>query len=41
MKSGKIRLFTCLINTHINEISSDVWEIYFPNGLTEFNEKIV
>lgn len=40
-KSGKIRLFTCLINTHINEISSDVWEIYFPNGLTAFNEKIL
>ena len=40
-KSGKIRLFTCLINTYINEISSDVWEIEFPNGLTAFNEKIL
>ena len=29
-----------LINTYINEISSDVWEIEFPNGLTAFNEKI-
>ena len=34
-------MFTCLINTHINEISSDVWEVYFPNGLTAFNEKIL
>ena len=40
-KSGKIRLFTCLISTHINEISDDVWEVEFPNGLTAFNEKIL
>ena len=40
-KSGKIRLYTCLINTFINEISDDVWEVEFPNGLTAFNEKIL
>ena len=40
-KTGKIRLFTCLISTRINEISDDVWEVEFPNGLTAFNEKIL
>ena len=40
-KSGKLRLFTCLISTRINEISDDVWEVEFPNGLTAFNEKIL
>ena len=40
-KNGKIRLFTCLINTRVNEISDDVWEVEFPNGLTAFNEKIL
>lgn len=40
-KSGKIRLYTTLINTKINELNDMVWEIEFPNGLTGFNEKIL
>lgn len=40
-KDGKIRLYTSLINTQINEIGDDVWEIEFKNGLTSFNEKIL
>lgn len=40
-KDGKIRLYTALINTGINEIGDDIWEIEFKNGLTSFNEKIL
>ena len=40
-KHGKIRLFTCLISTRINEVSDDVWEIEFPNGMTAFNEQVL
>lgn len=40
-KDGKIRLYTSLINTQINEIGEDIWEIEFKNGLTSFNEKIL
>ena len=40
-KDGKIRLYTALINTNVNEVSDLVWEIEFPNGLTSFNEKIL
>lgn len=40
-KSGKIRLFTCLVNTTINKLNDQTWEIEFPNGLTAFNQKIL
>lgn len=40
-KNGKIRLYTSLINTKVNELNDMVWEIEFPNGLTSFNEKIL
>ncbi len=40
-KNGKIRLYTALINTRINEINDLVWEIEFINGLTPFNEKVL
>lgn len=39
--SGKIRLYTCLVNTNINILNDQTWEIEFPNGLTEFNKKIL
>ena len=39
-KNGKIRLYTSLINTRINELNDLVWEVEFPNGLTFFNQKI-
>lgn len=39
--NGKIRLYTALINTRINELNDLVWEIEFPNGLTSFNQKIL
>ena len=40
-RNGKIRLYTALVNTRVNEINDLVWEIEFPNGLTSFNEKIL
>ena len=40
-KSGKIRLYTCLVNTNLNKLNDQTWEIEFPNGLTEFNRKIL
>ena len=40
-KSGKIRLYTCLVNTNLNKLNDQTWEIEFPNGLTEFNKKIL
>ena len=40
-RNGKIRLYTALVNTRVNEINDMVWEIEFPNGLTSFNEKIL
>ena len=40
-KDGKIRLFTALVNTTINKLNDQTWEIVFPNGLTEFNKKIL
>lgn len=40
-KSGKIRLYTCLVNTTLNKLNDQTWEIIFPNGLTEFNKKIL
>lgn len=40
-KNGKIRLYTALINTKVNEINDLVWEIEFINGLTAFNQKVL
>lgn len=40
-RNGKIRLYTALINTKINEVNDLIWEIQFPNGLTSFNQKIL
>ena len=40
-KSGKIRLYTCLVNTTVNQLNDQTWEIQFPNGLTQFNKKIL
>jgi len=40
-KNGKIRLYTALINTRINEVNDLIWEVEFPNGLTSFNQKIL
>lgn len=40
-RNGKIRLYTALINTRINEVNDLIWEIEFPNGLTSFNERIL
>ena len=40
-RSGKIRLYTCLVNTRLNRLNDQTWEIEFPNGLTEFNKKIL
>ena len=39
--SGKLRLYTSLINTRINILNDLVWEIEFPNGLTSFNQRIL
>jgi len=39
--SGKIRLYTCLVNTSVNKLNDQTWEIVFPNGLTDFNRKIL
>ena len=38
---GKIRLFTALINTRAKAVNDLVWEIEFPNGLTDFNKRIL
>ena len=40
-RNGKIRLYTALINTRINELNDLMWEIEFPNGLTSFNQRIL
>ena len=40
-RSGKLRLYTSLINSRINILNDLVWEIEFPNGLTSFNQKIL
>ena len=40
-RNGKIRLYTALINTRINEVNDLIWEVEFPNGLTSFNQKIL
>lgn len=40
-KNGKIRLYTALINTRIHELNDLMWEVEFPNGLTDFNKNIL
>lgn len=40
-KSGKIRLYTCLVNTTVEQLNDQTWEIIFPNGLTDFNKRIL
>ena len=40
-RTGKIRLYTCLVNTTLNKVNDQTWEIVFTNGLTEFNRKIL
>ena len=40
-RTGKIRLYTCLVNTTLNKVSDETWEIEFPNGLTDFNRRIL
>ena len=40
-RNGKIRLYTALINTRVNEVNDLIWEIEFPNGLTSFNQRIL
>ena len=40
-RSGKIRLYTSLINSRVNIVNDLIWEIEFPNGLTSFNQRIL
>jgi len=40
-RSGKIRLYTSLINSRVNVVNDLIWEIEFPNGLTSFNQRIL
>ena len=39
--NGKIRLYTSLISSKIVEVNDLVWEVQFPNGLTDFNKRIL
>ena len=39
--TGKIRLFSCLATTKVNEIGDMILEIEFPNGLTSFQEDVL
>jgi DNA polymerase-3 subunit gamma/tau len=39
--SGKIRLYTTLVNTQINPENDLVWDVIFRAGLTDFNRKIL
>ena len=39
--TGKIRLFSCLVTTKVNEIGDMILEIEFPNGLTSFQEDVL
>ena len=39
--TGKIRLFSCLANTTVNEIGDMILEIVFPSGLTSFQEDVL
>ena len=40
-QSGKIRLYTTLVNTKINPVNDLTWEVIFVNGLTDFTRKIL
>ena len=40
-QSGKLMLYTTLVNTKANPINDLVWEIIFVNGYTDFAKKIV
>ena len=40
-KSGKIRLYTCLMTSSLNKLNDQTWEIGFPNGLTKFNREFL
>ena len=40
-QTGKIRLYTTLVNTKVNATNDLTWEIIFPNGLTDFTRKIL
>lgn len=40
-KSGKISLYTNLINTKAIELNDMVLEIYFPNGITPFGKTVL
>lgn len=39
--TGKIRLYTCLVNTVVEKLNDQTWEIVFTNGLTDFNKRIL
>ena len=39
--AGKIRLYTCLVNTVVDKLNDQTWEIVFTNGLTDFNKRIL
>ncbi len=39
--AGKIRLYTCLVNTAVDKLNDQTWEIIFSNGLTDFNKRIL
>ena len=40
-QTGKIRLYTTLVNTKINPVNDLTWEVIFVNGLTDFTIKIL
>ena len=40
-QTGKLRLFTSLANSRINQVGDLILEIEFPNGLTPFIENIL
>ena len=40
-QNGKLRLYTTLVNTRVNIVNDMVWEVVFPNGLTDFTKKIL
>ena len=39
--TGKVRLFTSLVNTRINQVGDLIIEIIFPNGLTPFVKSVL
>jgi hypothetical protein len=36
-----MRLYTTLLNTKVNELSNDVWEIYFVEGFTDYFKAVL